>query len=223
MNSIVFFDIDHTIIDGSTGLFVLAQMWREKRISVRDLSKALYFSFLYKMGVFPYERGIRWIYHVCGKITIDELKMITDIAYEKYVLPSYFSEAIDVIESYRDEGYLLCLATASSDYIAHKIKNHVRADFVICNPSTVKDDHLTDELDSPICYGVGKKIMAQQLADETGIDLRNCIFYSDSITDLPLLKAVGKPVIVNPAKKARWYKRLENYDTVYWKINKIPK
>jgi len=217
MNSIVFFDIDHTIVNGSTGLFVLSQMRREKQISPNDFQKAIYYALLYKIGMLPYEQAIRWIYQVCGKIGIDELIRTTDIVYEKYVLPNIFSEAIDAIESYRNEGIFICLATASSDYIANKIKVQVKADHFICNKSKIRDDHLTDELSHPICYGIGKKILAQQVAYEMGLNLRECIFYSDSITDLPLLAAVGKPVIANPHRMANWYKRLKNYGVVQWK------
>lgn len=217
MNGIAFFDIDHTIVDGSTGLFVLLQMWREKKVSVRDLQKAIYYTFLYRIGRLRYEQSIKWIYQVCGKISIDELVRITDIAYEKHILPNIFSEAIDTIEDYRGKGFLVCLATATSDYVAYKIQAQVSADLVISNTSTVRNNRLTDGLSNPICYGIGKKAAAYQLAQEKAVSLSECAFYSDSRTDLPLLEAVGEPVIVNPRRIDGWYRRLNNYSVVRWK------
>jgi len=63
----------------------------------------------------------------------------------------------------------------------------------------------------PFCYGEGKVVRAERLAESLGFDLKESIFYSDSYTDLPLLLRVGEPVVVNPdprlareAKKRRW-------------------
>ena len=218
MYSIAFFDIDNTIINGSTGLFLLSQMWKDKEISPPDFQKAVYCAFLYKLGMLPYEHAIKWIYEVCGKVNLDKLMKSTDAVYKERILPNIYKQAAEVIEYYRSKGIFVCLATASADYIADKIKVQVKANHVICNKSTVRENHLTHELAEPICYGVGKKILANQLAYEMGSDLTDCIFYSDSVTDLPLLAAVGKPIIVNPRRTDSWYKKLKNYEVVYWKM-----
>jgi phosphoserine phosphatase len=50
----------------------------------------------------------------------------------------------------------------------------------------------------PLCYGAGKVRRATNWASERGIDLASCYFYSDSLTDLPMLRAVGHPRVVSP-------------------------
>ena len=56
-------------------------------------------------------------------------------------------------------------------------------------------------------YGPEKATAMRALAERTGIDLAASSAYSDSATDLPMLEAVGRPVVVNPdralAKVAR--------------------
>ena len=43
----------------------------------------------------------------------------------------------------------------------------------------------------------------RRLAAERGYDLRRCTAYSDSISDLPFLEAVGTAVAVNPDRELR--------------------
>ena len=43
----------------------------------------------------------------------------------------------------------------------------------------------------------------RELAEAAGYDLADCYAYSDSITDLPMLEAVGHPAAVNPDRALR--------------------
>jgi len=47
-------------------------------------------------------------------------------------------------------------------------------------------------------YGPGKADAIRAMAEVENIDLEASYAYSDSITDLPMLEAVGHPVVVNP-------------------------
>ena len=47
-------------------------------------------------------------------------------------------------------------------------------------------------------YGEGKVQAIQEFAAENDIDLAGSWAYSDSVSDLPMLSAVGNPVCVNP-------------------------
>jgi len=55
----------------------------------------------------------------------------------------------------------------------------------------------------PLCWGVGKTHWAQRFAAEQGIDLRQSFFYTDAISDLPMLELVGQPRVVNPDRLLR--------------------
>jgi HAD superfamily hydrolase (TIGR01490 family) len=75
----------------------------------------------------------------------------------------------------------------------------------------VEDGLFTGRVIEPICFEEGKIYWLQQFIEEQGIDLAKSYFYTDSITDLPLLDLVGHPVATNPdpllyrtAVKRRW-------------------
>ena len=61
----------------------------------------------------------------------------------------------------------------------------------------------TGRLAGPFCYREGKVTEVQRLAEERGYDLDRCTAYSDSISDLPFLEAVGTAVAVNPDGELR--------------------
>ncbi len=68
----------------------------------------------------------------------------------------------------------------------------------------------------PLCFGQGKLARAEALAQALGADLSRAIFYSDSITDLPLLERVGEAVAVNPDKKLLREARARGWRVEKW-------
>jgi phosphoserine phosphatase len=54
-----------------------------------------------------------------------------------------------------------------------------------------------------VCYGRGKAYWAERFAAEHGVDLTRSYFYTDSITDLPVLDRVGHPRVVHPDPRLR--------------------
>ena len=73
---------------------------------------------------------------------------------------------------------------------------------VIATRAKVEDDRYTGELEF-YCYGEAKAAAMREVAAREGLDLAGSYAYSDSITDLPMLEAVGHPVAVNPDRELR--------------------
>ena len=59
---------------------------------------------------------------------------------------------------------------------------------------------------NPYVAGVGLGVFhgnLERFAAEHGVDLAASFFYTDSVSDLPLLERVGQPVAVNPDPRLR--------------------
>ena len=67
----------------------------------------------------------------------------------------------------------------------------------------MRDGELTGSFNRPLCYGEGKLERARALVRSLDARFEQTAFYTDSITDLPLLEAVGHPVVVNPDARLR--------------------
>jgi putative phosphoserine phosphatase/1-acylglycerol-3-phosphate O-acyltransferase len=69
----------------------------------------------------------------------------------------------------------------------------------------------TGRIIEPLCYAAGKVYWAEAYAHEQGVDLDRSFFYTDSISDMPMLQRVGCPVVVNPDYRLRRYARRQGW------------
>jgi phosphoserine phosphatase len=64
--------------------------------------------------------------------------------------------------------------------------------------SEIRDGVYTGRPAGPFTYREGKAEAIREVAARDGFDLSESYAYSDSESDLPMLRAVGHPVAVNP-------------------------
>ena len=95
-------------------------------------------------------------------------------------------------------GHVLVLLTSTSNYLAELVAVELNIRHVLCNRFQSKDGILTGEAVEPLCFGKGKVFYAQEFATQLGYSLDDCYCYTDSFSDVPVLKAVGHPVVVTP-------------------------
>jgi phosphoserine phosphatase len=76
------------------------------------------------------------------------------------------------------------------------------------------DGLYTGRLAGPFAYREGKPMVMRTLAEEKDIDLAESYAYSDSESDLPMLRAVGHPVAVNPDGPLARVAREEGWDVL---------
>jgi phosphoserine phosphatase len=79
---------------------------------------------------------------------------------------------------------------------------------------TDADGRYTGRLAGPFAYREGKPKVMRRLAEREGIDLEKSYAYSDSESDLPMLRAVGHPVAVNPDGPLARIAREEDWDVL---------
>jgi HAD superfamily hydrolase (TIGR01490 family) len=213
---IAFFDLDHTLLDGANGNLVVKYMVKTRRVGAEAIWKAVKFTLLYRMNRLPREEVYRWTFQECGKYPIRELLRLLDEAYEFFIMPRLFKEGERCIAEHKSKGHTTVIATAAGEYISEKVRVQMGADDKIAAVAPVRDGRLTDELNRPLPYGEGKKILALSYASDRGVELKDCYFYSDSVADLPLLEAVGHPVAVNPQRKLRRIAEDRGWPVLRW-------
>ncbi|MEL6545659.1 MAG: haloacid dehalogenase-like hydrolase, partial [Myxococcota bacterium] len=88
---------------------------------------------------------------------------------------------------------------------------------VICNRFlTDEDGRFTGDAAHPLCFGPGKLELAQAYASRTGLSLDDAVFYTDSYSDLPVLEAVGEPVVVHPDPRLARHAARRGWNSVSW-------
>src|SRR5688572_9692136 len=101
------------------------------------------------------------------------------------------TEAKARIESHRAEGHVVALLTSATHFLSLPLARTLGVEHILCTEVEVVDGHLTGRTLDPVCYGLGKVQRAETFAREHSIDLDRSFFYSDSVSDLPMLERVG--------------------------------
>src|SRR2546430_10559181 len=99
---------------------------------------------------------------------------------------------------HQDAGRRVYICTAASAELADVLAGVLRFDGAVGTRPEVVDGIYTGRIDGPFVYREGKAEAVRQLAEREGVELAASYAYSDSESDLPLLRLVGHPVVVNP-------------------------
>jgi phosphoserine phosphatase len=140
-----------------------------------------------------------------------------DRNFETHVIPRLYQGGVDVVREHRDKGHVTVIATAAGEYIAERVRVQLGADDIIASYTPTDGDHMTSDELGPMAFMEGKLDMAAEYCESKGADMKECWFYSDSASDLPLLEAVGHPVMVNPQLKLRQETRGRGWPVLHFR------
>ena len=112
----------------------------------------------------------------------------------------------------------MAIVTGATPYVrvAKSSRASLRIDHVVATHLEVEVGRFTGRIHQPMSYGAGKVVLAEKLAAEQGFDLGEATFYSDSITDLPLLERVKTPIVVNPDRRLRRIALRRGWEIQVW-------
>lgn len=114
------------------------------------------------------------------------------------VLPRLYPQMLERAWAHQDEGIAVYIATAASQDTAEMVAHVLGFDGAVGTPLEAVDGVYTGRLSGPMAYREGKAEEVRRVAARDGIDLEASYAYSDSESDLPMLRVVGHPVAVNP-------------------------
>ncbi len=197
------FDIDGTLLGRNTAPLYMSHLRRTGQARRRDVARTLYYLFWYKLGLLDVRRALEVsMEFVRGR---DEAAMMADCVgwYREAVRPWVFPGMAARVAAHRREGHVLALLTSATRYLAEPLGADLGIEHLLVTQLVVRNGLFTGEVIQPVCYGRGKVHWAERFAAEQGIDLRASYFYTDSITDLPVLDRVGHPRVVHPDPRLR--------------------
>ena len=209
-----FFDLDHTLLRGNSANLFIRYLMKKGELGWTDVAKGLYYTACYRLNMIRIEEvGAKYLMRYRGVPETDLVEQCEEW-FSEYVQPTFYSEALELVETHRRQGDRLVLLSASTVYACRPVSRFLRLDDYIGTRLAVEDGKLTGAPEPPVCYGKGKLVQARNYLRQQGRDeeaLRQASFYTDSITDLPVLEAVGDPQVVNPdpllareAKRRGW-------------------
>ena len=200
MTGAAFFDLDRTLMAGSSGLHWaraargagLLTRRRMLRYGWQNLKFRLAGSTDKATDQVRKEVGEM----IAGRRVVDLQRMSPKVL--AGVLPRLYPEMLDVAYAHQDAGRPVYICTAAGQELAEMLAHVLGFDGAVGARSEIVDGLYTGKPGGPFTYREGKAEAMRELAAREGIDLAESFAYSDSESDLPMLRAVGHPVVVNP-------------------------
>jgi HAD superfamily hydrolase (TIGR01490 family) len=200
-----FFDLDKTIIAKSSTLAFSKPFFDQGLINRRAVLKSSYAQFLFLLSGADHDQMERMRAHIanmCAGWDVEQVRSIVAETLHDIVDPLVFAEAADLIADHKLRGHDVVVVSASGEEIVGPIADALGADFSTATRMEVENGRYNGTVEF-YCYAEGKVEAMNILAEARNYDLSQCFAYSDSITDLPMLSAVGHPTAVNPDRALR--------------------
>ncbi len=203
MTPAAFFDMDGTVVRINTASLYARWQVRTGQARRRDFARVSWWMLRYSLGLVD-ARSIarRAALPMAGTDESTFADRVTAWVRDE-VLPHVTNAARSEVTLRRKQGYTCALLTTSTPYAAHPVAAALGIDHVISSRLVVRDGRFTGEVVEPLCYGDGKVTLAEAWAHDRDVDLRASVFFTDSISDVPMLERVGEPVAVNPDPRLR--------------------
>jgi len=197
------FDIDGTLLARNTAPLYMNHLRRTGQARRRDVARTLYYLFWYKLGLLDVRSALEVsMAFVRGR---DEAALAADCVewYRDAVRPYVFPSMAALVAAHREAGHLTVILTSATRYLAEPLGADLGIGHFLVTELVVRDGRFTGQVIEPVCYGRGKAYWAERFAAEHDVDLTRSYFYTDSITDLPVLDRVGHPRVVHPDPRLR--------------------
>ena len=200
-----FFDLDKTVIAKSSTLAFGKPFYQGGLVNRRAVLKSSYAQFVYLIAGADADQMDRmrdYLKTLCAGWPVDQVNAIVAETLHDLIDPLIYAEAADLIAEHKAAGRDVVIVSSSGEEVVGPIAQMVGADRHVGTRMVVEDGKYTGEIDF-YAYGEFKAEAMRALADDHDYDLAASYAYSDSITDLPMLAAVGHPFAVNPDKALR--------------------
>jgi HAD superfamily hydrolase (TIGR01490 family) len=200
-----FFDLDKTIIAKSSTLAFGKSFFERGLLHPRAVLKSGYAEFMFLLSGAEHDQLDRMRTHMANMCTgwdVAQVRSIVEETLHDIVTPLVFTEAADLIAAHKLCGRDVVVVSASGEDIVEPIARTLGATHAMATRLAVEEGKYTGDV-AFHCYGERKVHVIHELAAREGYPLEHCYAYSDSITDLPMLEAVGYPSVVNPGRSLR--------------------
>jgi HAD superfamily hydrolase (TIGR01490 family) len=211
-----FFDLDRTLMAGSSAFQFGRAAYRAGLVSRRRLASDAWENVLFRLRGST-DAGTDALRERIGQmlegVRVRELQRLAPDVLAG-VLPRLYPQMLAIAYEHQDAGRPIFICTAASQEMAELMAIVLTFDGAVGSVSEVVDGHYTGRAGGPFTYREGKAEAIRDLAAREGIDLAESWAYSDSESDLPMLRLVGHPVAVNPDSELGRVARDEGWEVL---------
>lgn len=205
VRSAAFFDLDKTIIATSSSAAFSQKFVDGGLVTRAQALRTAYAQFLFLIGGADEKQTARLRDALADLIKgweVSKVKRIVAETVHDQIDPLVYREALELIKRHQANGREVVIVSASAADIVEPIAALLGADAVIASQLKTKKGFYTGDV-TFYAFGDAKAESIRDMAERRGWDLSKSYAYSDSLTDAPMLDAVGFGFAVNPDRTMR--------------------
>lgn len=208
---VCFFDMDKTLIAGNSGVSFMRYSLRRGKTSRWKVVKAALNYLRYRFDLLDMEKTYEDSLQDLVGVREDELIPFCKEWFEEVIRKQIYPQAEDFVRAHLGRGEAVALISNSTTYAVEPLARYLGVPHVLATRLEVREGFFTGNYIPPLCFRHGKVFWAEKLIQELGGQFEEATFYTDSITDLPLLERVKFPRVVNPDPRLRVLARKRNW------------
>jgi HAD superfamily hydrolase (TIGR01490 family) len=195
-----YFDFDRTIHDGDSGVLFGRELLRLGT----------------HVGLVKRSRVVRTAYEFLKGLSHGELQELANDFVQDVVAQRIYPDALREMRRHREEGRPVVVVSTGMRLLIEPLRAHLPIDDVIAIDLVAPDGVLTGAVLGPL-WGQEKAQAVRAYAHQHELSLPRSWAYSDHRSDLPLLRLVGHPVVVNPDVRLRLAAYQKDWPVVRWR------
>jgi HAD superfamily hydrolase (TIGR01490 family) len=212
-----FFDLDRTLMVGSSGIFFARAAFETGMISRGRLARDVYENLRFRLRGSTDDRAdaVRErVGEMIAGVPVRDLQRLSPRVLAG-VLPRLYPQMLERAYEHQEQGRRVYIVTAALQEMADMLAHVLAFDGGLGSRLEVVEGRYTGRPAGPFNYREGKVVSMRRLAEREGLDLAASYAYSDSESDLPMLRAVGHAVVVNPDAELRRIAAQEGWEAIY--------
>lgn len=211
------FDLDNTLLGGDSD-----HAWGEFLIAHKLVDAASHgarndeFYQQYTEGRLNIDDYVRFTMGPVLHCSLSELDQLHRQFMAEFVRPMILPQAVQLIEHHKTAGDTCLIMSATNSFITGPIADELGVHELLATELAVEGEHYTGDIAGVPCFQEGKVVRLQQWLElkNDKYKIQESVFYSDSVNDLPLLKAVKEPVAVDPDKQLMEYAQENGWQVI---------
>lgn len=220
---VAFFDVDNTLMRGTSLFHLGREAWRKGYIGWRDIAlfawqQARFISVgendSHLLSIRERALGL-----IAGRTESDFVALGEDIY--RHIDRRLWPETVELAREHLKKGHEVWLISATPTIVGELIASKLGLTGALGTRAEVVDGVYTGKLIGSVLHGEHKAVAARSLTQSIGADLADCWAYSDSRNDIPLLNLVGNRIVVNPDASLSRYASARGWPTLVLKRSSI--
>jgi HAD superfamily hydrolase (TIGR01490 family) len=198
---IAFFDVDNTLMRGTSLFHLGREAWARKIIRFREIARFAW----HQRRFISVGENLNHLDSARDRAlglarghSVDDITSLAEAIWEHRISKRLYPETVGLTQEHIGKGHEVWLVSATPVEIGQVMAKHLGLTGALGTVVESIDGVYTGRLVGHTLHAERKAEAARDLAVSARAELADCWAYSDSRNDIPLLAMVGNPVVVNP-------------------------